>query len=141
MSSREGATLVYDGDCGFCSRCAEAAARLAPEAEVVPWQLADLAELGLSEERAAEAVQWVGADGTTRAGHEALAALLLASGRPGRLAGRVLLLPGVSWLAARAYGFLARNRHRLPGGTPACAPRAGGPAGPPGGGDTDSDDR
>jgi predicted DCC family thiol-disulfide oxidoreductase YuxK len=37
-----------------------------------------------------------------------------------RIAGRVLLLPGVSWIAARAYRSIARNRHRLPGGTPAC---------------------
>lgn len=59
-------------------------------------------------------VRWVGAD-------EAIAAMLGAVGPPWRIAGRALLLPGVSRLAAAGYRLVARNRHRLPGGTPACA--------------------
>jgi len=33
----------------------------------------------------------------------------------------VIMLPGISWLAAKAYRLVANNRYRLPGGTPACA--------------------
>lgn len=113
--------LVFDGDCAFCTSCVHLVERrIRPEAEIVAWQFADLPALGLSEAQASEALQWVGADGAVRSGHEAVAAMLASAGAPWRLAGRVLLLPGVSWLAARAYRLIAANRHRLPGGTPAC---------------------
>jgi predicted DCC family thiol-disulfide oxidoreductase YuxK len=113
--------LLFDGDCAFCTTCAQAAEqRIRPDAEVVAWQFADLAELGVSEEQATEAVQWIQADGSVRSGHEAIAAMLGASGPVWRTVGRVLLLPGISWVAAQVYLLVASNRHRLPGGTPAC---------------------
>jgi predicted DCC family thiol-disulfide oxidoreductase YuxK len=115
--------LVYDGDCGFCTTCARFLERIGPDAEIVAWQLTDLAELGVTEEQAADAVQWVAVDGTVRSGHEAIAAVLSSAGRIWRIAGRLIVLPGVSRLAARAYRLTADNRYRLPGGTPACARR------------------
>ena len=114
-------TLVFDGDCAFCTDCVRALERIGPRAQVVPWQLTDLAALGLTEERAAAALQWVGADGSVRSGHEAVAAALVSAGGVWRPLGRLLLAPGVSWLAARTYRLVAANRQRLPGGTPACA--------------------
>ena len=123
--------LVYDGDCGFCTTCVHLLERIGADAEIVAWQLTDLAALRLSEERAADAVQLVQVDGTVRSGHEAVAAVLGTAGRIWRIAGRVLLLPGISPIAARAYRLIADNRYRLPGGTPACAvtrePRAPAP--------------
>jgi predicted DCC family thiol-disulfide oxidoreductase YuxK len=113
--------LLYDGDCAFCTSCARLLKRIGPEAEIVAWQLTDLSELRVSEEQATEAVQWVAPDGTVRSGHEAIAATLNSAGRPWKLAGRALLLPGISWLAAKSYRLVADNRYRLPGGTPACA--------------------
>lgn len=113
--------LVFDGDCAFCTRCARLLERIGPEAEIVAWQLADLDELGITAAQAAEAVCWVAADGTVRTGHEALAAVLSTAGSAWRVAGRAILLPWVSPLAAVGYRLVARHRHRLPGGTPACA--------------------
>jgi len=113
--------LVFDGDCAFCSSCARQLERIGPEAEIVAWQAADLDELGITAAEAAEAVRWVEVDGTVRSGHEAFAAALGAAGRPWSIAGRAILLPGISRLAAVAYRLIADNRHRLPGGTPACA--------------------
>lgn len=113
--------LVYDGDCGFCTKCAQALARIRPDAEIVAWQLTDLTELGITPEQASEAVQWVETDGTVRSGHEAVAGILSAAGPVGKVGGRALTLPGVSRLAARGYQLVADNRYRLPGGTPACA--------------------
>ena len=113
--------LVFDGDCGFCTSCAQLLERIGPEAEIVPWQLTDLAELGLTEEQAADAVRLVQADGAICSGHEAVAAALKSARGIWKVIGRALLLPGVSWVAARVYRLVADNRYRLPGRTPACA--------------------
>lgn len=115
--------LVYDGDCAFCTSCARILERIEPDAEIVAWQFADLAELGITEEQAADAVQWIQVDGTVHSGHEAIASVLRTAGRIWKAVSRTLLLPGLSWLAAKAYRLVADNRYRLPGGTPACARR------------------
>ena len=113
--------LVYDGDCAFCTSSVRLLERIGPAAEMVAWQLTDLDALGLTEEAAAAAVQWVEIDGTIRSGHEAIAAALDSAGDIWTVAGRALLSPGISPIAAGAYRLIADNRHRLPGGTPACA--------------------
>jgi predicted DCC family thiol-disulfide oxidoreductase YuxK len=118
---RERPVLLYDGDCAFCTSCAGLLAKIGPDAEIVAWQLTDLAALGMTEQQAADAVQWVQIDGTARSGHEAIAALLNSAGPIWKIAGRLILLPGISWIAAKVYRLVADSRHRLPGGTPACA--------------------
>jgi predicted DCC family thiol-disulfide oxidoreductase YuxK len=121
VSRRARPVLVFDGDCAFCTRCAHVLERIGPDAEVVAWQLTDLAELGITEAQAADVVQWVQTDGAVRSGHEAIAGILGSAGPVWRGSGRVMLLPGISWLAAKGYRLVADNRYRLPGGTPACA--------------------
>src|SRR5581483_8835152 len=45
------ATLVWDGECGFCKAWAMAARdKLPRDVDVIPWQEADLAALGLTED-------------------------------------------------------------------------------------------
>ncbi len=116
--------LVYDGDCGFCSSVARwvSAAWKAP-ARAEAWQrlgVDGLARLGLTEQEADRTAWWVDAEGRRFAGHLAVAhALAGARGWKG-LAGRLLLVPPFRWLGAVAYPLVARNRHRLPGGTPTC---------------------
>ncbi len=100
--------------------------RIRPEAEIVAWQFADLEAHGVSEEQASEALQWVEPDSTVLSGHRAVAAMLLSAGPVWRIAGRILLLPGISSAAAHTYRLIAANRQRLPGGTPACARPQGG---------------
>ncbi|MEU2612512.1 DUF393 domain-containing protein [Micromonospora sp. NPDC007271] len=118
----ETSTFVYDGDCAFCTRCAEFIERRIPtRARVLPWQFTDLDALGLTEAECDEAVQWVGADGVRAAGPDAIARLLGASNPLWRIAGAGLRLAPVRAAAWPAYRWVARNRHRLPGGTAACA--------------------
>jgi len=117
---RERPVLLFDGDCAFCTSSVRVLQRIGPEAEIVAWQLTDLAELGVTEQQASDALQWVEVDGTVCSGHEAIAAALGTTGGIWRTAGRILLLPGISGVAARIYRLVADNRHRLPGGTPAC---------------------
>jgi predicted DCC family thiol-disulfide oxidoreductase YuxK len=121
MTSLERPVLLFDGDCAFCTRCAELLERMGPGAEIVAWQLTDLGRLGVSQAQATEAVQLVDPDGTIHSGHEAIASVLTTSGRLWSLVGRTIRLPGISWLAAKSYRLVADNRYRLPGGTPACA--------------------
>lgn len=121
MAARPQPVLVYDGDCAFCTSSVRVLEKIGPGAEMVAWQQTDLDALGLTEESAAAAVQWVEGDGTIRSGHEAIAAALRSAGGIWALAGRAILLPEISPIAAGAYQLIAENRHRLPGGTPACA--------------------
>jgi len=121
VSRRERPVLVYDGACAFCTSAVLVVERIGPDAEIVAWQFTDLAELGITEEQATDAVQWVQIDGTVRSGHEAIAAMLVTAGRIWKIIGRMILLPRISWMAAKVYRLVARNRYRLPGGTPACA--------------------
>jgi predicted DCC family thiol-disulfide oxidoreductase YuxK len=120
-------TFVFDGDCAFCSSCARFIEnRIRPAAQVVAWQFTDLDALGLTEEQAGAAVQYVTAGRAPTAGPVAIADLLkTAPGLAGRLlwrpAGAILGLRPVSALAWPVYRWVARNRHRMPGGTAACA--------------------
>ncbi|HEX2360803.1 MAG TPA: DUF393 domain-containing protein [Jiangellaceae bacterium] len=114
--------LVYDGDCAFCTSCVKFVDRWVPTtAEVAPWQFADLLELGVTADRAERELLWVHASGRVDGGADAVAALLVDSGGAWRLLGRLMLVPPVSWIADVGYRLVAANRHRLPGGTPACA--------------------
>ncbi|MBB5828927.1 MULTISPECIES: thiol-disulfide oxidoreductase DCC family protein [Micromonospora] len=118
----ERSTFVFDGDCAFCTKCAEFIERRIPtRARVLPWQFADLDALGLTAAECADAVQWVGADGSRAAGPDAIARLLGDSGPLWRVAGAGLRFPPVRLAAWPVYRWVARNRHRLPGGTAACA--------------------
>ena len=115
-------TFVFDGDCSFCTACANFVTRWIPtRAEVVPWQRVDLGALGLPREEAVQAVQWVQPDRKTLAGPEAIGALLRSSNAFWKPSGWVLALPPVRALAWPLYRVVARNRHRMPGGTAACA--------------------
>jgi predicted DCC family thiol-disulfide oxidoreductase YuxK len=115
-------TFVFDGDCSFCTTCADFIERRIPtRARVVAWQFADLELLGLTVEQCEEAVHWVGPTGVTAAGPDAIALLLQDAGRAWHLAGGVLKLRPVRLAAWPAYRWIAGHRHLLPGGTAACS--------------------
>ena len=117
-------TLVYDADFGFCTRSVQFVQRWVDRRDrydVRRWQSLDLAAVGLTAQDCDEAAQFVTADGEVRSGHRAIASAAT-HGAPGwRPVGALLMAPGVSWVAARAYRWVADHRHQLPGGTAACA--------------------
>ena len=120
--NNSGPVLVFDGDCGICTTLAGVVERhLRPPAAVQAWQRLDLPALGLTPEACTEALQYVDADGRVHSAEMAVARLLRVSRPWFRPAGVVLALPGVRTLAGLAYRWVARNRSRLPGGTPACS--------------------
>jgi predicted DCC family thiol-disulfide oxidoreductase YuxK len=130
---RTGALLVFDGDCGFCTTSVRwLEARFTGAFVTVPYQRVDLATLGLTERECDARVQWIGdvvSPTTSRQqGAPAVAALMRVGGRHRgggvgtafRALGAIATVPPVSWVAAGVYALVSRNRHRLPGGTPAC---------------------
>lgn len=113
--------LVYDGDCGFCTASARfAERRIGVRARFTPWQLTDLAALGATRERADREVLWID-HGRVYGGAQAVARLLIAAGPPWSLPGLLLRMPPFRWVAHWVYRLVSANRHRLPGGTPACS--------------------
>ncbi|KQV22828.1 MULTISPECIES: thiol-disulfide oxidoreductase DCC family protein [unclassified Kitasatospora] len=127
--------LIFDGDCAFCSSCVQFAERYlraslsSADWEAVPFQFADLAALDaraggaglISWERAEQEVLWLTPRGDVYGGAQAAARLLMRSGGAWAYLGALLTLAPVRPLAALGYRWVARNRHRLPGGTPACS--------------------
>jgi predicted DCC family thiol-disulfide oxidoreductase YuxK len=114
--------LVFDGDCAFCSSSVRAAQRwIGDMPAAVPYQRAELASLGLTEAECLTAVRYVARDHRAYAGEDAVAALLMGAGKGWWFLGALMRVPGLHWLAGVAYRWVARNRHRLPGGTPACS--------------------
>jgi predicted DCC family thiol-disulfide oxidoreductase YuxK len=114
--------LIFDGDCAFCTTAVlrlESALPYFPARS--PWQWLELDEFGLSERDVTE-YAWLVTPRQQFAGHLALSALLRLQPTAGwRFLGHLIATPPFSWIAAVGYQFVARNRHRLPGGTPACA--------------------
>ncbi|WP_134322633.1 thiol-disulfide oxidoreductase DCC family protein [Cumulibacter soli] len=114
--------LVYDGDCGICTKCVGFVERhLTKDVDIVAFQHADLSSLGLTAAQCEQAVQWVEPDGRTSAAHMAVGDLLKASGWQWRPLAFLALVRPFRWIAAVVYTWIAKNRHRLPGGTPACS--------------------
>lgn len=126
-------TLIFDGDCGFCttfSRLIERrSANTQSAIQAVPWQWADLPSLGLTEAQAADRV-WIveqlgegSGEQRIRAygGHECVAKLAELHGTvASKLISRLMISRLLSPISAIGYRLVARYRHLLPGGTPAC---------------------
>ncbi|WP_042364378.1 thiol-disulfide oxidoreductase DCC family protein [Streptacidiphilus neutrinimicus] len=114
--------LVYDGDCAFCTSSLLFGERLLGTEgwASVPFQFADLDPA--LRARARTEVLWITPTGRVYGGADAVAKVLLRTRRaPWNALGGAMLLPGVRAATAALYRLVALNRHRLPGGTPACA--------------------
>ena len=108
-------TLIYDGDCGFCTATARwAERRLSDDYRVVASQQADLGGLGLTEEDVARSAWWIDPDGARSDEHRCIAKALRAMRAPWPALGRLLALGPISPLAGWTYRFVAGNRNRLP---------------------------
>ncbi|GLW67029.1 hypothetical protein Arub01_52720 [Actinomadura rubrobrunea] len=122
MTRRERPVLVYDGDCGFCTASVRFVERHVPtSAQIVAFQFADLDALGTTAERAEYEVLWVDRSGRVSGGAQAIARLLMDAGGAWWPLGALLRVPPVRWIAHGVYRLVAANRHRMPGGTAACA--------------------
>lgn len=112
-------SLLYDGDCGFCTRTATwIAAR--GTVRIEPWQSRERLPEGLTEEDVTTRAYWLEDDRPVAGGAEAIALALQARGGLYGPYGRLLGTRLLRGLAERSYRRVAHHRHQLPGGTDAC---------------------
>ncbi|MGB3413951.1 MAG: DCC1-like thiol-disulfide oxidoreductase family protein [Microbacteriaceae bacterium] len=118
--------LIFDGDCAFCTSSIGIMGRLFDNnPEYLPFQFAELETFGLTVEDCEKRI-WLIDRKRQYAGHRALARLLqLQPQFAWRFLGFFMVLPLINIVSFGIYAFVARFRHLLPGGTPACQmPRA-----------------
>jgi predicted DCC family thiol-disulfide oxidoreductase YuxK len=118
--------MLWDADCAFCSRAAAYASAHFP-IEATPYQWVDVNAYGLTAQQCGQALQVVDrATGDVFAGSDAVSRVLRTRAGLWLAAGRFGAWGPVRPVAKAIYRLAAANRHRLPGGTTACAlpPRA-----------------
>lgn len=112
-------TLIFDGECGFCTRAAQWAIDHAREPfAAVPYQATSPDRYGLTVDQARERVWWI-EDNVQLDGHRAVGRILRACRGPWPVLGRAIATPPLSWAAVVGYELVSRVRHRLPGTRPA----------------------
>jgi len=115
--------LIYDGDCQFCQLSLDWGIRhLKRFPKYAAFQRVDLSRFGLTLNQA-QAQIWLvePSGGEPYGGHLAAAEILrMQPGLLHRALGRLMKIQPFSFLASKVYAWVAKNRHRLPGGTRAC---------------------
>ena len=102
-------TMLYDGECGFCTRTMElAAARLPDRVTWVPYQSVDLPAYGISAAEAGRSVHLVDPSGRVEHGSAAVARVLVHAGGAWALLGHLMLVPPVSLVAEVVYRLVGR---------------------------------
>lgn len=114
-------TLVFDGDCGFCTSSARwIERRLDADVRVEMWQSLDLEALGLTVDDVTTAAYFVDEDGSLHRGHAGIGRAFEYMALPFRVAGRAMQHRPIAWVAAPTYRLVAKYRYKLPGATEAC---------------------
>jgi predicted DCC family thiol-disulfide oxidoreductase YuxK len=113
------ALLIYDGDCAFCKQSLKwAIDRLPTMSRYVAYQKVKFSNFGLSLADVQSQV-WLIESDQKYGGHLAVSWLFRHQPTWGwRALG--LLIKAFSPLSALVYRWVAKNRHRLPGGTKEC---------------------
>ncbi|MFW6599317.1 thiol-disulfide oxidoreductase DCC family protein [Propionibacteriaceae bacterium Y2011] len=116
-------TLLYDGDCGFCTSSARWLRRRigsADTVEVRPWRPDDEATYGITPAMADAEIHFVTEHGEVLGGADAVLGWWRTGTDSYPLLAQLLALPGLIQLTRAGYRLIAANRHRLPGSTDAC---------------------
>jgi predicted DCC family thiol-disulfide oxidoreductase YuxK len=114
-------TLIFDGDCGFCTRCVVwGTANLSAFPNPLAFQTLKPSDYGLSDKDVRQAV-WLISGATSLSGARAVAWIL--KGQKSllwRSIGKVIDWRPIRPISSLAYRLVAINRHRLPGATTEC---------------------
>jgi len=114
--------LIYDGDCAFCSSSVRAMQKLLKKRPPMePYQFLDLTKYSLTPELCLEEAKFITADGAIKGGHLAFVETFKLAGGLWKVLASIVGLPVLRSIAGVVYRWVAKNRYRLPGGTPTCA--------------------
>ena len=117
--------LIYDGDCKFCQLSLEFGIRHLPTfPKYVAFQKIDPIKFGLTIEQVKTQI-WLVAQSPDqtkpKGGHLAAGEILLMQKNPFyKVLGWLIKTPPTSLLADVVYRWVAKNRHRMPGGSRQC---------------------
>jgi predicted DCC family thiol-disulfide oxidoreductase YuxK len=117
--------LIYDGDCKFCQLSLEFGLRhLRHFPKYVAFQKIEPAKFGLTLEQVKSQI-WLATEGYgskfSKGGHLAAADILLMQKNPlHKVLGWFIKTPPTAIVADFVYRWVAKNRHRLPGGSREC---------------------
>lgn len=114
-------TVLYDADCGFCTRSARWLERRGAAVVITPLQANDLTVLRVDAERAVRELPVVLESGEVVYGATAIREALAAGPWWMRAVSVAMRFPPLAALAGVVYRWVAANRHRLPGGTASCS--------------------
>ena len=104
-------TLVYDGQCGFCTHWVERLGEQASEVDTQPYQSVTSQYPEISESAFSQSVYWLEPSGRTYRGAAAAFRFASRAGLSGRLALWAYdVLPGFASLSEFSYTLAARNR-------------------------------
>lgn len=119
VGDRDQSVLIYDGDCAFCNRSLQFGLRnLRWFPRYRPFQELTENEYGRPRSDFEKSI-WIIGDARQLPGHKAAAWILLQQTNPmHRALGALIYFGGP--MSALAYRLIAKNRHRMPGGTAAC---------------------
>jgi predicted DCC family thiol-disulfide oxidoreductase YuxK len=107
-------TLIFDGDCGFCTSSVRWLERHHGTFHSLPWQqIPDLKSFGLNLEMVTESAIFISDIGKISIGSSAIGEAMKSCSKPISLFGRVVTSRLVEGLAQRAYKLIAKNRGRL----------------------------
>jgi len=114
-------TLIFDGDCGFCTRCVLwGTTNLSAFPNPIAFQALDPSTYGLTDKDVRKAV-WLISGSTVLSGARAVAWILQQQkSKIWRLLGKFIDWCPVRPFAALTYRLVAINRHRLPGASTEC---------------------
>jgi predicted DCC family thiol-disulfide oxidoreductase YuxK len=119
--------LIFDGDCGFCTSAVNGLQkRMKRSFDVIPYQFANLEKYQLTTEECEKRIYLITVDKKSVSdkqfsGHKAISKIWRMQTNPlWKFLGWVIIFPGINLISYLAYWLMARYRHKLPGGTPAC---------------------
>ena len=114
--------LLYDGDCGFCTKSALfAKSRLAKDLDIITWQsVDDLKKYDLSVNDVTKRAYFIDDENKAIGGSKAIFSVGKLMKNPWRLIAKFLSLPIFSWITETVYKLVAKNRHHMPGSTQSC---------------------
>ena len=114
--------LIYDWDCAFCSTTVRMLQRFMPRHPAIePFQFVKTEDYGLTKQQCSEEIKYVDSSMQVHGGEAAFKQFFLNAGGVWRVLGRFLAVPIIRGSSGVVYRWVARNRHKLPGGTPTCS--------------------